>query len=1214
MNTFIEINEFPAVIAAADVKQLRLAESSSARSLFMRSYLGFDEHARFTLQSLIDSLSKNGGAYFINGVFGSGKSHLLGILTLLGDGLGHADFLQAHPQFAAQINSFPKRFTVYFSLDEYDGSRLSLEEITWREIGLRAQQLGFEINPFDAKTFVSRSEQLLVLEENLHQQGYSGLQLCVDELSLFLGAKDHRSLQSEASWLQFLGQRAARESTFSLWCCFTLQKEWQDVGDLEPYSLSQVRDRFQTLTLSMAHLPSLVKHRLVHQKDSDAVHQLCHLTYGELTRAWPQIDFGIAEWEELYPFHPATIELLEQVSSRFFSRTRSAVLFCSHALKRYIRDATNAERITASQIFNYFQPEYSQYPELKELDRVWRVWEEMIPRLARDKTEIELYKILLKTLLLFRLSGHDITAIQLANTLSNDLNFGAGENYRYVHQLLLRWCKEGDHLSVERGDDWQQDRFSVTLGQSIQQTIRRHTRRVLETLQSSDARIVSHLLKMCDGSTFPLKTLLSGTKQIQIDWQNSPRQTEVTLWQNSGAQLQNQLLNWRQHSNTDVYLFLKVPFVDTTFPDLSEVPERTRAALLLWQPRKPTGDEWEFARETTARFMLHHDPALRDNRRGRAIIKFLERDLKERAKEMQQFMIRLYCEGRLISGDKRYIEITELCHQRNWEALIPTISSFALEILYCQFHQVSPAVKVLSSSQINQLGSRLLQQKSTDIWWPASLDRPVRAIAVPLGLAAEDKGRWKYAAGKDELIAEIESLLAEDTLPVPALEARMSVSVWGLLPQQTDLLLCGMLGAGRIEAVDAQAKVLLPAQLRMPLAQSNHGIRRAALIKEESWKRVCSIIKILCGYDSLPLDFAAQMKATQWLRDWYESTFTEMQLTNARLRQLQKSLDDNNTPFLWQRTTETIDRVKVLLQTLNVNNCDALLETAAALDTESTTAILQSWQELQSALDANQTSILQLSARLSHPQIISSQNLTARRDTLLQQFLEGEKVLFNTQLLQDAKAWDDEFHGQYQDWHQQQFTDERWQELRKFTRQKILQAFHQLKNVSRYPFPNHFDLIAQLQMALRRQCPRDGSLLPGEVSCNQCQLRMGQIVELPNLELFSEKIKDDAHQLWELFQSEEVKRHLQCSVSGLALINWNGNTEELLPLLDEQALSALEQALMPRQRFQRSLKSLNHQIGNGGTRAELESTFKNWIEANDAVGAEDEIAIINEFI
>jgi len=1212
MNTLIEVNDFPAVIAAANVKTLRLPQNAPACSRFIKSYLGFDDHARFTLQTLINSLSKSGGAYFINGVYGSGKSHLLGILTLLGDGLGHADFLQAHPQFATQISTFPKRFIVYFSLDEYDGSHLSLEEITWREIALRAQQLGFEIDAFDPATSVSRSEQLLILEEKLQQQGYCGLQLCVDELSLFLGAKDHRSLQSEASWLQFLGQRAARESTFTLWCCFALQKEWQDVGDLEPYSLSQVRDRFQTLTLSMAHLPSLVKYRLVHQKDTNAIHQLCHQTYSELIRNWPQIEFGKTEWEELYPFHPATIELLEQVSSRFFSRTRSAVLFCSHALKRYIREsAANTDRIEAPQIFDYFKPEFSQYVELKELDRVWRVWEDAIPRLAQSETENKIYITLLKTLLLFRLSGHDVTCIQLANTLYKNLGLSAAENYQYVHQLLFRWCKEGDHLSVERGGNWQQDRFSVTLGQSIQQTVRRHTQRVLETLQSNDARIISHLLETCSDTIFPLKNLLSGTKRISIDWQNSPRQTEVGLWQqNTGVPLLNQLLNWRKNNDTDIYLFLQLPFSDVRFPDLSQVPERHKAALLLWQPRKPTADEWEFARETTARFMLHHDPGLRDNRRGRAVIRFLERDLTERARGVQHLMMRLYCEGRLTSGDKRYIEISELCHQRNWDVLIPTISSFALENLYPQFHTISPAVKVLSSSQVNQLDYKLLNQNSADIWWPASLDRPVRSIAVPLGLAAEDKGRWKYAAGNGELVAEIETALVDGALPVTALEAHFSASAWGILSPQFDLLLCGMLGAGRLEALDAQGKVLLAAQIKMPLARSIYAVRRAALMDSETWNRVCEIIEIITNQKSSQLSFSSQMRAAQMLREWRENTIAELELTNARLHQSQNTID--SAPALWQNTTQTIDGIKVLLQELNKAETPVLLESAAALDGEFTKVLLQSWQELQNALDVHLTTILQSWRRLSNPQISLPENLISEKDVLVHQFLEGEKVLSNSQLLQDATAWDLKFQQQYRDWHQQQFTGQRWQKLRQFTHQSTLQALTKLAKVRRYPFPEHAQLILKLQTALRHQCPREGSLLAGEIACNHCQLRFGENVDLPDVENFSAQIKVAAQQVFNLFQSDEMKRHLQRDDAGRVLVNWNGQAELLLALLDERALAALEKALLPRRRFQRSIKELQNKLGNGGTRAELESTFTRWLEANDAVGAEDEIAIAGE--
>ncbi|MEO6908216.1 MAG: hypothetical protein ABI210_10030, partial [Abditibacteriaceae bacterium] len=500
-------------------------------------------------------------------------------------------------------------------------------------------------------------------------------------------------------------------------------------------------------------------------------------------------------------------------------------------------------------------------------------------------------------------------------------------------------------------------------------------------------------------------------------------------------------------------------------------------------------------------------------------------------------MIRLYCEGRLTSGDKRFVEISELCHQRNWGALIPTISSFSLETLYPQFHQVSPAIKVLSSSHVNQLGNKMLHQNGTDIWWPASFDRPVRAIAVPLGLAAEDKGRWKYATGKDKVISEIENLLTEEALPLGALAAHLSTSTWGLLPQQSSLILCGMLAAGRLEAIDAQGKVLLPVQIKMPLAHSIFCVRRAALMDEQTWKDVCSIIGIFCEQEALPLSFTSQMHAAQSLRDWHERIIIEMELTNVRLHQLQKTLD--NAPVLWPNTTGTIASVKALLQKLSVPESAALLAVAATLDAESTTSILQSWKELQQTLDTNQTEILQLLGRLSNPQIIPPENLLAKRKLLLQQFLEGEKALSNAHLLQDANAWDVEFQQQYRGWHQQQYTGERWQELRQFVHQPALHAFHQLSNVKRYPFPDHFELTTRLQMALHRQCPRDGSLLPGEVSCNHCQLRMGQVVELPNLEVFSEQIKNATQQLFNLLQSEEMKRHLQRSDAGLTLINWN---------------------------------------------------------------------------
>jgi hypothetical protein len=144
----IEVRRFPAVVQAADVRDLRISShrvlSSSSNSDntshdalhdFISGYLGFDERARHAVDVCVRSLAGGqGGSFFFNGVFGSGKSHLLGLFTLLCDGLGHETFAATHNHLAPALQNFASRLTVYFSLDEYSAQEFSLEEIFWREL------------------------------------------------------------------------------------------------------------------------------------------------------------------------------------------------------------------------------------------------------------------------------------------------------------------------------------------------------------------------------------------------------------------------------------------------------------------------------------------------------------------------------------------------------------------------------------------------------------------------------------------------------------------------------------------------------------------------------------------------------------------------------------------------------------------------------------------------------------------------------------------------------------------------------------------------------------------------------------------------------------------------------------------------------------------------------------------------------------------------
>src|SRR5687768_14783021 len=123
----IAVRAFPAVVQAADIRALRREQNPDAIRDFVGGYLGFDERSRYALSTALASLSQTerGGAFFLNGVFGSGKSHLLGLLALLGDGIGEDVFAVTHPHLTSMLGASDARMTVHFSLDDYDAGRFS---------------------------------------------------------------------------------------------------------------------------------------------------------------------------------------------------------------------------------------------------------------------------------------------------------------------------------------------------------------------------------------------------------------------------------------------------------------------------------------------------------------------------------------------------------------------------------------------------------------------------------------------------------------------------------------------------------------------------------------------------------------------------------------------------------------------------------------------------------------------------------------------------------------------------------------------------------------------------------------------------------------------------------------------------------------------------------------------------------------------------------
>lgn len=1237
----IEVRDFPTVIQGADIRTLRFGNDDddeegdkklfAAQRDFVTGYLGFDDRARHALESLLGALARpdSGGAFFVNGVFGSGKSHLLGLMALLADGIGHEDFASTHPEFAPLLEVFYPRFVVHVALDEYNADNFSLEQIFWREVRLQWQQLGYPIEELHLPENASRAETLLTLQAALAARRMNGMLVCFDELSLFLAAREHHALQGDASFLQFLGQHARRHPLVVIGA---LQKTVEDVGELEAYSLSQIRDRYSILPLSLAHLPSLIERRLIIKKNPDALHRLNHQSFENLSRALPRLDFGKQEWDTLYPFHPPVISLLESAVSRFFSRTRSAVLFCTESINL---QADGKTRVGVEELFAYLEPEMQEHPDLRSLANVWQEWQAPARELTTDPHEAAHLHLLMQTLLLFKIAGQAPTVLQLTNTASLDAGLPGEGDYEYVRTLLERLRTRIGFLAVERAEnagDALSDRYTIDLGLRIGEMARRHVRGVLETLDENDARISNYVLDCCRHNVLPLATL-ENNPAATVMWRNTPRQFSITLL-NSGttaASLVNRVIALGQLGHeSEALLLIAPPFMgalqraialfDEALRVLAQAESQTstgrthdarwRNALILWTPRRPTRDESETAREATAHHLLESDPQLLDNKRGRAILTHLKNGAAQRENSLSQIATRLLREGNLTTGGGLAAGAGEILAGDSWAAALESIADFVLPAVFPRFDAVAPTLRVLTPSNSEALCLDMLRRPANSPYFAPALERAARAIAEPLGIARVEAGRWRFASGRADLVKEVLSLCSGGA-PLNQIEAVFAKSTWGLVAEQTQLVLCALLRSGQLTATDVRGQALAPSQIGMPLARSVRVVRPGQLVSAEAWPRVCQAVALLSGEQIGTLDFAEQQKARALLTAWRETAAAETELAQARMHQLRRVC--NHATVQWARSRDIWEEMEKLFSALAAEGTTNMLDRVAALNLTSLETALQAWRHILTRLDERHADLIEGHSMLNHPALSVPPGLQARRAELLVRFDQGEAILDDDELVDDCKSWRAAYATHYKEWHEVQHSPLRFALYKNLLSSDMLRTLDKLAALQSRPFKEGADFRSAAQNEWLKACPANPSLPPGDAVCPHCRLRWGEQLKLRNPQVIHH-IGDAAVGTLRLAMREKATRaYLDRFEKGRELLHWNeqgdGEAESLLPLLDEESLQVLDASLRPRRHVNRSSQNLLDALQKCQTRREFADAFAQWLDGGEALADNDEIEL-----
>lgn len=1201
----IDIRDFPAVVQAADVRAHRSGHDAEAVADFMSGYLGYDARARHALTETVTSLAQTGrgGAFWLNGVFGCGKSHLLGLLALLCDGIGHEDFAVNHPFLAPLLPELKPRLVVHFSLDDYEAERWSLEAAFWREVEAEWSRRGF--GELDIDRSGSRGEAFAALEEALREKELLGLAVFIDELSLFLGGREHRALQGDAAFLQFLGQHSRRSP---LWIFAALQKNVEDIAGFAAYSLSQIRDRYVTLSLSLANLPAILEKRLVVVRDEARVQRVCDESWNDLSRALPRQEFGPREWRTHFPFHPATIALVEQVVARFFSRTRSAMLFCSCAVD-VERPVT--ERVGPDELFDYLLPEFEAHPDLRQLLPVWEAWQDGIGAIAGRESDVEPLRRVMKLMLLFKVAGATPTPVQIANALSLDAGLSGDGNYEYARHLLERLRTRAAYVAVERDEESIFDRYTIDLGQRVGELLRRHVRATLDTVPSGDPRVPASVLSVCREEPLPLAELISGPRSYSLFWNNAPRRLLVEIWQGGSVDgLANRVTSTRDPgSGDDALLLILPPFAETDL-EVEAVAAQLEAASLpafwLWKPRPPLREERDLAREVTAATLLEADPQLLDNRRGRAVLERLKAEAPGRAAQIQRVALRLLREGTVYLGEGANLEAGELAGADTWTGLLEAVGNFAFPHLFPCFSPIAPRARLLTPSNADALCLEILRRPAAEPYFAPSLERLARHIGEPLGVARSAAGRWKISVPLQELAGSMRQQV-EGGVTLAALDAHYARSGWGLRPEQTAILVCALLRGGEIAALDGRGQELVPAQIGLPLRRSVHSLRPGRLLSMESWARLQTILGRAARIQLSLLSFEAQDRARQELLQWREQFEAEANLLRARAAQLRRQLGHGAES--WSRFEAASTAIGTFLENIpTTGSAYEILGRVAALEIDALSEHLDYWKRCGERLENRLNALLSQHAILSHPDLVAPQELADARGELLIRFAAGEAVLADEDLVIQAGQWVAAYTEKYNEWHASQHQAERWNSLRRLASTQELMALERLASLLNRPFPYGPAVRAESDAEIGKFCGRVGPLGVGEACCNSCGLRYGQRVTLRSPRELETEVEKGVEALHKTLAEPPVRDFLMRARS--PLVEWDGAAENLAALMTAANLQVLDDALRPRRQVERTQAALLEALGGCRSRRDLELAFAEWLDAGENLSPDDEVVLV----
>lgn len=846
---------------------IRLDQGKTEPREITRSFVFTRETSdHFTV--ITDALMKKKGlGYFLQGDFGSGKSHFLACLYAILD----------NPQSGANLDHGGiKRFTgsekkilpVDISLINYR-AKSSLEQIIVESIEKALISRGHEAdmsplsafiswfitllkNPSLASSFcesLAKKENELIpwirnepkeayqkalpflqskgidlpelLTQNrdesfeqafsqVREASYDGVFLIIDELSEFFRSKpDSHALNEDARTLQYLGEKTQQQA---FWIIGAVQESIEKTGDIAQSTFRKIKDRFPVkLVLSTLHIRSLISERLVKQKE--LAQETLPSLYDEFKNQFKGFSLPYSEFRAIYPVHPATISLLDGLGD-LFSVHRGIVDFVHAQLagdpRRDIPGILQRpamELLAPDSIYDHFRLRISEFSAFHVYSRhILPHLEKVINEVIEDDKNREFALRLMKILILYKIhpTAQPPKAGELAELISCALFFqNADLNVRYLTEGLLDPVAEHSPFLQKKSSP------DTPVEDRIYEIITEE-----QPLTLLEKRLDPILKELTDDDS---RLILLPLSELE----------ESPAWPGKALLLGGieQTMDWL-HSSRRAFIYFCLNPDKTELDEFYYAYKESNAdfALLV------TGKGEVPQMENTALWRLSDSPAQIELLREYAALKILKNSLlpgnpsdKRIVDELNNRLIKTSALARAVLLDYLYsgsffpeqIDTIPLIKQlKRFDRIIETAGAALLEKRYPRYKDIAPRRMAPSPRLYQQLLDEFVQPGSISFSnaRPRGLHNIIEALASPLGLVEARSGSFVFSPEINDhpLLREFfEHVPAASKTPLEKLKNDLTKGPFGLNDLMFHFLVASLALSGLITLIRGQRAIPL---------------------------------------------------------------------------------------------------------------------------------------------------------------------------------------------------------------------------------------------------------------------------------------------------------------------------------------------------------------------------------------------------------------------